>query len=133
MAIPGPAAHAAQQNAADVKGAALELDGTIHVPAITIPLSSYMSEESKQFFISSQTQHEFADAADFQQKSLDQQRRIVDGWFRPQVERTKSLYPVSITEKKIAGVRTDVVVPKTGISARNRHRVLISLHGGSYN
>src|SRR5581483_1326023 len=32
----------------------------------------------------------------------------------------------------IARIRTDIVEPQAGVTARNRNRVLISLHGGSY-
>ncbi|WP_395341091.1 alpha/beta hydrolase [Ningiella sp. W23] len=41
-------------------------------------------------------------------------------------------FAVNIEAKTIAGVQTDVITPKAGISAKNEQRVLINLHGGGF-
>jgi len=115
----------------------VDSNGTVRVPALAIPLSSYMSEEARHAFIREQkgmaeTRAESGGYKTFINAPIDQQRQRVDDGFRPQVERTKAAYPVNIKEQEIAGVRTDVVEPKRGVSPRNRDRVLISLHGGGY-
>ena len=46
--------------------------------------------------------------------------------------RAKALYPVDIKPQVIGGVRTEVITPKDGIAEKNRHRVLINLHGGAF-
>jgi monoterpene epsilon-lactone hydrolase len=106
-------------------------DGTVHIPAAAIPLSSYMSEEAKQAFI---RQHTPASnpSIDWDHMSDDQRRAYVDDESRARVERAEELYPVNITERRLANVRTEFVEPKQGAPARNRDRILINLHGGSY-
>lgn len=114
--------------------AAVDSRGTVHVPALAIPLSSYMSAEAKQAFILQQRKDARARAqwADVKNMSVDQQLQMMDNYFLPWVERAKAVYPVKIEEEKIADVQTEVIEPKHGVSARNRNRVLISLHGGGY-
>src|SRR5688572_10358260 len=60
--------------------------GIIQVPAFAMPLSSYMSEEAKQTFIQ---RPPFAGLRSESRPNLTLQdaRRIVDAWYRPQVER----------------------------------------------
>lgn len=41
-------------------------------------------------------------------------------------------YRASVRTEKLGGVRTNIVVPEGGVSAENRHRVLISLHSGGF-
>jgi acetyl esterase/lipase len=125
----------AQQKAPEVR-ATVGADGTVHVPAIAIPLSSYMSDDAKQaFLLEKQRMAEWtaeAAGAELQNKSIEQVQQMVDNFWRPKVERAKALYPVNIKEQEMAGVRTDVMEPTEGVPLRNRHRVLISLHGGGY-
>lgn len=44
----------------------------------------------------------------------------------------KSQYAVDIEAKTIGGVVTEIYTPAEGISAKNKKRVLINLHGGSF-
>lgn len=41
-------------------------------------------------------------------------------------------YRASIRTATLGGVQTDIVIPVAGVSAENRHRVLISLHSGGF-
>jgi acetyl esterase/lipase len=71
-------------------------------------------------------------AVDWASLTLPEQREVINGWYRPMVERAKAVYPVTIRQQWIAGVRTDVVVPQDADCDPSGARVLISLHGGSY-
>jgi monoterpene epsilon-lactone hydrolase len=64
-------------------------------------------------------------------KSLDENRRRADVFRKGRSEEARKLYPVSIAEKIMAGVRTDVISPLE-IPETNRERVLINVHGGGF-
>jgi epsilon-lactone hydrolase len=59
-------------------------------------------------------------------------RRVADELRAEQVQQLLTRYPVSIRPEEMGGVQTDVVEPKSGVAPRNRHRVLINLHGGGF-
>jgi epsilon-lactone hydrolase len=121
---------------------AIDADGTVHVKDFSVPLSPYMSEASKKRFIenadrarrSAQAQHPPHPPTEAGASSVNQcpERAAADDWLRPLMERGKSLYPVNVEGRRIAGVQVDVITPKGGTSARNRNRVLIQLRGGGY-
>ena len=46
--------------------------------------------------------------------------------------RMKAMFSVDIVPSRINGVGVEVVTPKDGISAKNKNRILINLHGGSF-
>ena len=108
----------------------VDKDGTVHLPGFDVPLSSYMSEEAKRAFVHHTVNRPLASIDPT--ASIATRRKSVDEYYRPMVERAKALYPVRIEEQKIAGVMTDVVRPEGGVSAVNRNRVLINLHGGGF-
>jgi epsilon-lactone hydrolase len=110
--------------------ATVDAEGTVHVPAFAVPVSAYMSEESRKAFIA--RPHAKLEVSNWDELTIQQQREVIDNWHRPFVEHARRLYPVDIKEQWIAGIRTDVIAPKGGIPAQNQHRVLINLHGGSY-
>jgi len=108
---------------------AVDDDGTVHIPAFELPLSSYMSGAAKHSYIEQRLHPVPMDWGDDPVKV----RATLDrAYHAPLLARAKALYPVSIEEKRIAGVRTDVVIPKEGVASKNRHRVLINLHGGGF-
>lgn len=110
--------------------ARIDADGTVHLPAMAVPLSSYMSEEAKRLFI--------GEGAGFFQNlspdlSIAQLRRAADDhYYRPILDRTKARYPVTIEERKIGGVPTYVVTPRDGVAPGNQQRVLVNFHGGGF-
>lgn len=89
----------------------MDTDGVFHVPAYALPLSTYISGDAQAFY------------KRFAQLPLN--------WGESVLERMKTLYPVRIDERRLAGVPTDVVIPRSGI-AKNKSRVLINLHGGGF-
>ena len=56
------------------------------------------------------------------------QDEIMNGFLGP----IRKRYPVNVEEKTISGVFTQIVTPKEGVSARNRDRVLLNVHGGGF-
>ncbi|MGB6942482.1 MAG: alpha/beta hydrolase, partial [Bryobacteraceae bacterium] len=99
-------------------------DGTVHVPAQVVPMSGFLSPEAKAYV----TQH----LKDMQNPQVLAQDNGVPRFMKGYLERQKVLYPVEREETKIAGVHAYVYTPKAGISAVNRDRVLIDLHGGGF-
>ena len=99
-------------------------DGTVHVPAQTVPMSGFLSPEAKAYV----TQH----LIDTQNPQMVAQENGVPRFMKGYIERQKVLHPVEREDTKIAGVHAYVYTPKSGISATNRSRVLIDLHGGGF-
>jgi acetyl esterase/lipase len=67
-------------------------------------------------------------------QTLDQRRAGTDEWRKRQSAEARRLFPVTVEEKMIGGVRTDVITPVL-IETRkvNLGKVLINLHGGGFN
>lgn len=111
----------------------VEADGTARLPPLSIPASHFMSAAARAKFIGHFAHPAGAPAApssgppDYAAMRADDERRNA-----PYVERAKLLYPVSIEERTIGGVRTQLITPKAGVAPENRDRVLINLHGGGF-
>jgi monoterpene epsilon-lactone hydrolase len=116
--------------AAEPQRSSVDGDGTVHMPAFAVPLSRYMSEQAKRQFVEEALKPPAMDSGP--NVPIAKMRAQVDDYYRPLVERAEALYPVNISEEKIGGVATQIVTPKSGVSARNRERVLINLHGGGF-
>jgi monoterpene epsilon-lactone hydrolase len=111
--------------------------GPVSIPAFELPASAYMSEESKKRL------GEMLDAARNPVRaqppaaaSVDSNcpgRAYLEEYSRTLVARARAAYAVDVEKRAIAGVDTVIVTPRSGLPPRNRNRVLISLHGGSYN
>lgn len=126
----GLADTAQQALAAEGERPTIDADGTIHVPAFAMPLSRYISDKANRRFIEETrkpTEKNWDVSA-----PISKLRSQVDDFYRPLIERARALYPVDVNEEKIAGIPTQIVTPKAGVSPRNRKRVLINLHGGDF-
>ncbi len=99
-------------------------DGTVHVPAQAVPMSSFLSPEAKAYV----TQH----LKDMQDPQMLAAENGVPRFMKGYLERQKVLYPVDREDTRIAGVHAYVYTPKAGISAANQNRVLVNLHGGGF-
>jgi acetyl esterase/lipase len=100
-------------------------DGTVHLPAVTVPYSSLASEEAKRYFV--RLVRQFDALAAGRCGSVD------ECFMKPGVTQLEARFPVKVTSSLIGGVQTDMVVPAAGISKKNTGRVLINLHGGGFN
>ena len=65
-------------------------------------------------------------------ETLAERRAHTDAWRAQDSAEARRLYPVSVREQSIAGVRTDIITP-LAMPEANRVRVLINLHGGGFN
>jgi acetyl esterase/lipase len=110
----------------------VDTEGTVHLPALTVPISSYMSELAKKRFIDLAEHKHSTPRQDPSSDALAKSRLDVENAFRVKAERAEAHYPVTIEEQLIGGVRTYIVTPKEGIPLRHRNRVLINLHGGGF-
>ena len=113
----------AQEQKANQNAVVIDNDGTVHIPASAVPMSSFLSPEGKAYV----TQH----LKDMQNPPKGQGNGI-PGFMQGYYDRQKVLFPVEKDDAKIAGVHAYIYTPKDGISAANRNRVLINLHGGGF-
>ena len=124
----------------------LDSNGTIHVPAIALPESALLSQATRAHLQQQRTppqQRAETPAAPPRScpamagAALDQIPAIraceAEAFYEsPTFSHLQALFDVSITDKIIGGVRTEVAMPRAGIKAINRHRVLINVHGGAF-
>jgi len=114
-------------------GPYVDKEGTAHLPPVAVPASKFMSAQARAKLVEHFSHPAARPAAppsgppDYAAMRADDERRNA-----PFVERAKVLYPVSIEEKVIGGVRTQVITPEAGVAPENRDRVLINLHGGGF-
>lgn len=102
-------------------------DGSVNVPAFTLPPSGYFSPEA---LAAQQGRATLVAPPMGPGTTIEQRRAGIETYMAPQVEAARARYPVNIVEQTIGGVRTQVVTPANGEA--NRRRVLINLHGGGF-
>lgn len=102
----------------------IETDGTVQVPARSVPLSSLLSPQAKKYV----TDH----LKQMQDPQLLVQDAGVPRFMKPMLARDHELFALDRSEEQIGGVHTYVYQPKAGLSPRNKARVLINLHGGGF-
>jgi acetyl esterase/lipase len=102
----------------------IEPDGTVHVPAQVVPVSSFLSSEAKAYL----AEH----LAGLQRPELLVQENGVPALLAGYIARQRELFAVHRDETTIGGVHAYVYTPRNGIAAENRDRVLIDLHGGGF-
>ena len=109
----------------------IDAQGTVHVPAFEVPLSSYMSEAAKQAFIrrSKETLNPLWLSMD---APIERLRALEESEARDALKRATTRYPVTIEARAIAGVPTRIITPRAGVAPRNSQRVLLELHGGGF-
>lgn len=105
-------------------------DGVAHLPVSSVPLSEFMSTAARAKFIKVFATPEPSPpppGADIGVvREFDERKNA------PFVARAKVLYPVNIEPRVIGGVHVQVITPREGVSSKNRHRVLINVHGGGF-
>jgi monoterpene epsilon-lactone hydrolase len=110
----------------------VDLTGLVHAPSFDLPPSRYMSDEAKHAFMADLSQASAPVSFDWSKATIEQIRKMHDDAMAPDLERMKTLYPVTIVDRTIAGVRVREVTPARKIPAKNRHRILLNLHGGGF-
>ena len=102
----------------------VDADGTVHVPAMDVPVSSYLSPQGKAYLAEHLKQ--------VQRPEMLVQANGVPPLLAGYLERQRALFAVSREDTTVGGVHAYVYTPKEGISASNQKRVLIDLHGGGF-
>lgn len=115
--------------AAEASRSTSNADGSMALPAFTVPYSMYASPESLKRFRQVLVESRQAPGLG---GGIEAARSFYDKINTDRVERMKKLYPVKLSTQTIAGVGADVVEPAGGIAPANRQRVLINLHGGGF-
>ena len=108
---------------------AIDKSGTATGSAFSIPYSSYASPEAAAMF-----QKVLADGRKTPSLALgiEPSRTFYDRINSDRARRMQTIYPVTTHAETIGGVPTDVVLPANGVSAAQKKRVLINLHGGGF-
>jgi monoterpene epsilon-lactone hydrolase len=102
----------------------VEAGGTLEVPAQTVPLSAFLSPEAKAYV----AQH----LKDMQDPEVLRQDAGVPRFLKGYLARDYELFAVEKKDEKIGGVHVYDYTPKSGVSAKNKNRVLINLHSGAF-
>jgi len=102
----------------------IESNGTVQVPARSVPLSTFLSPEAKSYM----TEH----LKDMQNPELLKSDNGVPRFMKHYLARDEEQFALNRKDEHIAGVHVYMYEPKAGIAAENRHRVLINLHGGGF-
>ncbi len=106
--------------------------GLIQIPSMQLPLSSYMSPQARQAFISRNfNPPELREA--MKTSDVEALRSSMDAYlFGPMLEKALDRYAVKIRRDYIQGIPVSIVEPAHGVSPANKHRILINLHGGFF-
>jgi monoterpene epsilon-lactone hydrolase len=133
----GPVENAMAQKPVEARAeTSADPDGTLHVPALSIPPSEFWSDEFRASFAAMAeriTAHRsykqpLPTAPKAEWDSYDSE---CDRSHAPTLDWQRAHYPVDVVENSLGGVRTAAVTPKGGPSAANKDRILIELRGGS--
>lgn len=117
-------AAAQNQAPAPQEKVVVQANGTVEMPAQSVPLSSFLSPEAKSYVTTHLQQ--------MQDPEIVKQDDGVPRFMKPYLARDHALFAVDRQDERIGGVHAYVFVPKAGISAKNQARVLINLHGGGF-
>ncbi|MEH3048126.1 alpha/beta hydrolase [Sphingomonas adhaesiva] len=110
--------------AATAQTVRVDPDGSIAMPAMTVPSSPLMSNEGNR----SRVEHIMTE------RSL-KGRSIADlnaALFGPRLERAKARYKVSVRRDTIGGIPVLVYEPAAGVAKADRGKVLLNVHGGGF-
>lgn len=102
----------------------VESDGTVHVPAMVVPVSEFLSPEGKAYL----AERLYA----IHRPELAEVVNGVPASLRGYMARQKELFPVIKKDTSIAGVHVYDYVPREGVASGNERRVMINLHGGAF-
>ena len=114
----------AQQTGPQTDTSVIDADGTAHITRV-IPVPQTLSPQAQKMI-----GRQVSDAANPQ--TLAERRSGTDAWQARAGLAMKAVYPVNLSETKIAGVPVRIVMP-LAVPAEKQDRVLINVHGGGFN
>lgn len=105
-------------------GVTLTDHGDVHVPAHIVPLSAFLTREGKDYL------------EEHLRNMMRPELLVQDGGIPPllagYLARQREAFAVEKRDTMIGGVHAYDYLPKEGVAAHNRDRVLINLHGGGF-
>lgn len=122
------AAMAAPVSAQDAPDERISSDGQLRLDGVEVPLSSFMSEEGRDYLRRIILDKPFGRPASDIAAERARQDEIMAGFLDPMRRR----YAVNVAEDRIAGIVVDVVTPADGVAPENSDLVLINVHGGGF-
>lgn len=105
-------------------GVKVDPDGTVHAPAMAVPISAYLSPEASAYM----TEH----LQQMQQPELLVQHDGVPVFMEGYLASQRKQFKFEKTDTEIAGVHVYDYKPRGGYAPENENRVLINLHGGGF-
>lgn len=130
IATSAPAARAQDAAAGGTTGAGT---GAIDIPAFTYPQSSFASEELKRAYARSlATPGDGTITPPSDPKIVATMRTVVNAMFEKSLPFVQERYPVEMSPDTIAGIEVIRVRPKGGVPSKNKNRILLNIHGGSF-
>ena len=117
--------------------------GVLHIPAMTLPPSSLLSDETKTVLKQLREGENMMTAlvashcgdvtGDDPERARATRTCLAESFYKSAFYRdVLGPYDVSVTREMMDGVLTEVFVPKAGVAAANTKRVLINVHGGGF-
>jgi acetyl esterase/lipase len=122
--ISRPAIAAQRQTSTPPPAVRVDDDGTVHVPAMQVPVSSFLSPEGKAYLAEHLKQ--------VQRPEMLVQADGVPPLLAGYLSRQRALFAVERQETTVGGVHAYIYIPKNGVASSNQKRVLIDLHGGGF-
>ncbi len=117
-------AQTGAQSAPQADTSYIDENGTAHITRV-IPVPQTISPEAQKVLARRVPDTPVTE-------TLAQRRAKTDAWQTRAGAESRSVYPVNISEKTIAGVPVKIITPLT-IPERKRNRLLINVHGGGFN
>ncbi|GAW41119.1 Monoterpene epsilon-lactone hydrolase [Brevundimonas sp. SH203] len=102
----------------------VDAEGTVQVPAMTVPVSSLLSPQARAYVAEHLVQ--------MQKPELLAQKDGVPIFMQPYLDRQNAQFAYDRADTRIGGVHVYDYRPKAGVAAENARRVLINLHGGGF-
>jgi epsilon-lactone hydrolase len=110
----------------------IDSQGTTHVAPFDMPFSDLASAEAQASFIEWQKKPLALFNLPRNTPIAEMRRLMNEEYFNPLAAKQAAAFAVSIENVKIAGIDTQVFLPKDGVSKENTHRVMINVHGGAF-
>ena len=98
------------------------------VPAFTIPNSNQLSPEGVKVL----DQMQAAKAPKEISSNLPALREFYGKYNDARLNEMRDIFKTVATHSKMGGVGVDIVIPSSGIKAKNKAKVLINVHGGAF-
>ena len=109
----------------------VDADGALQTDALTVRPSNLLSPQARQALVEHLQRKPPPAAAG--SVDIAEIRAYSNAFHQPAVDAWLKRFPTQIEAARLGGVAVEVLTPRAGIAPGNAGRVLINLHGGSFN